>query len=270
MLAVRGVRNRGVVLDAISVGSVVDSVRLMRWPPVRPVVERRAVFRSTTREADEVSGSNLTLLIPVERSLVAIRRVPFLPVFSPTSMIFARGVRASAPVVFGCVVLAVFRFDARPRTSNVVSDVLTGEERRGVFVFCRVVDSGVILRATFDEVTLAVWCFQAGVDCFTEVFVLLRTVLLPGTIVRDARLEVLFATVDLDLVWTEEVRGLEVRVATSTVRCTGRERVVMLRFDRPEVAGFAGVGAVGLLEWEPEDRDDVLGDAAAGGAACLF
>lgn len=102
------------VLDVMSVDAVTDSVRLIRLVPVRPVVDRRAVFRSTTREADEVFGSILTLSVPVERLRVATCRVRFRPVFPPTSMTFARGVRPLAPMVFGCVVWVVFRLDARP------------------------------------------------------------------------------------------------------------------------------------------------------------
>jgi len=57
----------------------------------------------------------------------------------------------------------------------------------------------------------------------------------PGTIVLDTRLAVLLPTVDGDLVWTEVDRAFEVVAATSTVRCTGRDRVILLRDELPAV-----------------------------------
>jgi hypothetical protein len=103
-----------VVSDLISVDVLTDSVPLIRLEPVRPDAERRAVFCSTTREADEVFGSILALFIPVERSLVGIRPVRFSFIFPPTSMTFIRDVRVSVLVEVGRVVLAVSRVDARP------------------------------------------------------------------------------------------------------------------------------------------------------------
>ena len=113
-LVVRGLRNPLVVSDLISVDVLTDSVPFIRLEPVRPDAERRAVFCSTTREADEVFGSILALFISVERSLVGIRPVRFSLVFSPTSMTFIRDVPASVLVVVSGVVLAVSRVDARP------------------------------------------------------------------------------------------------------------------------------------------------------------
>ena len=165
------------------------------------------------------------------------------------------------------MVLAVFRFDAFPTISNVVSDVLVVEERDVVLVFFGVSLRGSILRATLDEVTFLFFGLAVGVAFLTEFFTLLRDDAFPGTIVRDARLEVLLPTVDRD-VWTEEVRGLELLAAISTVRFTGRERVVLLRFERLEVdwdrTGFGAVGAVDLLDREFEGCDDALGAVAAG------
>ena len=111
---VRGLRTLLVVSDVISVDVLTDSVRLIRLGPVRPDAERRAVFRSTTREAVEAFGSISILFLPVERSLFAIRLVRPLWVFSPTSITFIRDVPASVLVVVSGVVLAVSRVDARP------------------------------------------------------------------------------------------------------------------------------------------------------------
>ena len=113
-VVVRGLRNRLVVSELISVDVITDSVPLVRLVPVRLDAGRRAVLRSTTRAADEVFRSNLALFLSVERSPVAIRPVRFSLVFSPTSIIFIRDVRASALVGVGRVVLAVSRVDARP------------------------------------------------------------------------------------------------------------------------------------------------------------
>ena len=99
--------NEGLSMDVLSVSVPPGRLGSM---PLR--ADRRAVFRSTTRAADEVFTS--ALILSAERSPVAIRPVRLSVVFSPTSMIFMRDVRASVLVVIGRVVLAVSRVDARP------------------------------------------------------------------------------------------------------------------------------------------------------------
>ena len=108
---VRGFRN---VLDVLVLSVDVVTVVLspVRLDLSRPDAEGRAVFRSTTREADEVFGSVLILFIRVGRSLVENCLVRFPCVFSPTSMTFIRDVRAPVLVVVSGVV--VFRVEARP------------------------------------------------------------------------------------------------------------------------------------------------------------
>jgi len=89
------------VPDVLWVDAVTVSVLLIRADLVRPDVDRRAAFLSTTREADEVFGSILTLFISVEGSLVAIRLVRSPLVFPPASMTFIRDVRVPGLVVVG-------------------------------------------------------------------------------------------------------------------------------------------------------------------------
>jgi hypothetical protein len=101
--------NEGLSMDVLSV-----SVPPTRLGSVPLRADRRAVFRSTTRAADEVFTSALILFVRAERSWGAIRPVLLFVVFSPTSMIFIRDVRASARLGVGRVVLAVSRVDARP------------------------------------------------------------------------------------------------------------------------------------------------------------
>ena len=108
LTVVRGLRN---VPDVLSVDVVTVLVPPVRFDPVRPDTERRAVFRSTTREADEVFGSILILFLPVERSLAAICLVRPPGAFPPTSITFTRDLPAS---VFDRVVFFVSRFEARP------------------------------------------------------------------------------------------------------------------------------------------------------------
>ena len=102
------------VRDVLPVEVVTVSVPPLRFDPVRSAEDRRAVFRSTTREAVEASGSISTLFLLEERSLDAIRCVRSPLAFPPPPMTFIRDVPASTPVAFGCVALAVFRLDTRP------------------------------------------------------------------------------------------------------------------------------------------------------------
>lgn len=80
----RGLRNFDLVSGVVSTDATTVSLLPPRVDPVRLDAERRAVFRSTTREADEVSGapSDVTLLMRLR------------PVALSTSMTFAREARA--------------------------------------------------------------------------------------------------------------------------------------------------------------------------------
>ena len=235
--------------DVLSVDVVIASVLRVRSAPVRPVVDRCAVFRSTTREAVDVLGSILTLFVPVERSLVASHLMRSPLVFPPTSMTFIRDVRVS--VLLG-----------------VVLEVLADEELDVIFIFCRVLVWGSILRVTLAEVVLRV--VELGkidwVDFLDDVFaallgmivlevrlelfaglillltlagVVLRVVALgkvdrvdllddafaalPGMIVLEVRLELLAEEVDTVRVFGAADWLLVAVLATSTVRFTGRE-----------------------------------------------
>jgi hypothetical protein len=105
-VSVRGPRSVLDVLPVVVLVVFMLSVRLDR--------PGRTVFRSTTREAEEVFGSMFNLLALVDRSLVAICLRLLSLVFVPTSIIFIRDVRFLASDVDTRAALVVFRFEARP------------------------------------------------------------------------------------------------------------------------------------------------------------
>ena len=109
---------------------------------------------------------------------------------------------------------------------------MPNDERDGIFVFCRVVVRGSILRITLAEVTFRVALPGEldRVDLLGDAFTTP-----PGVIVRETRLERLTEGVDTVRLCDAKDRLLVAVPATSTVRLTGRERVVLLRFERLEV-----------------------------------
>lgn len=98
--------------DVLSVDNIPVLVPLVCPEPVRLETERRAVFRSTTDEAEEVFKSGTSLLFLVEMSLVESRFVRFPVVLRSGSIIFTRGEPAKfdlsdetpAPSLLGVIV----------------------------------------------------------------------------------------------------------------------------------------------------------------------
>jgi hypothetical protein len=183
-------------------------------------------------------------------------------------MIFIRDRPVSDFATVGVDVFVFPRVDARPRKSNVVSDLTVEERVAGVVPDCFDGRDSIFL-TTLDEAALGVLRWAAGVDFFEEILVVTVVGVFCGTIVRDARL-LLPPTVE-DVRARTEAEGVCVLLeATSTVLFTGRDRVALPRLERLEAdedrAGCGDIGAVDLLAREFEDGNDVL----VAGADCLF
>jgi hypothetical protein len=132
--------------------------------------------------------------------------------------------------------------------------------REAVRVVERRDERGWILRTTSDGVAAEVLALP---DVFAERTEVREDRLdeLPDTSDRDARRVVLGATVEGVWVRTEVDRDRDDRLEVSTDRFTGRERVVLLREERPaldcdDLEDFAGCVVVGLL---PAGRDEKAG-----------